>query len=247
MKLLDRAKTLYKAFKERRGFTLPEVAAVVAIVGTLAAIVVPVSIDQIEKGRQARAAMDVNGISQGLSGFFRDTGEWPDRNGTDPDFYMVLRSGNIEADFDLFETNLDLLANNVRDPARGLTNWGATSGTVDAFVNHLTLDSAGYVDNDINWNGPYMPQVFNDPWGRNYLVYSYAFTEPDTIADGDPDTGEDVFVWVISGGQNKTLETNVTSPILNNNPVTDGSVSTVADDIGRMVFKAREGVLGVQS
>ncbi|MHC4522657.1 MAG: type II secretion system protein [Planctomycetota bacterium] len=47
MKLLDRTKTLYKAFKERRGFTLPEVAAVVAIVGTLAAIVVPVSIDQI--------------------------------------------------------------------------------------------------------------------------------------------------------------------------------------------------------
>ncbi|MHC4197741.1 MAG: type II secretion system protein [Planctomycetota bacterium] len=82
MKLLDRTKTLYKAFKERRGFTLPEVAAVVAIVGTLAAIVVPVSIDQIEKGRQARAALDVDGISGALSAFFRDTGEWSDRSGT---------------------------------------------------------------------------------------------------------------------------------------------------------------------
>ncbi|MCP4365508.1 MAG: prepilin-type N-terminal cleavage/methylation domain-containing protein, partial [Planctomycetes bacterium] len=62
MKLLDSAKTLFKALKERKGFTLPEVAAVVAITGTLAAIVVPVAVDQIEKGRQARAAMDVDGI-----------------------------------------------------------------------------------------------------------------------------------------------------------------------------------------
>ncbi len=242
MELIKRAKRLYKALlvsKERKGFTLPEVAAVVAITGTLAAIVVPVSIDQIEKGRQARAAMDVDGISQALSGFFRDTGEWPDRKGTDPDFYDVLRSGNIEAAFALFGDGS--ATDNVDDPRDGDTDWADYGTNVDALVNHITLDSAGYVDAEVNWNGPYLPQVFNDPWGRNYLVYAKAFTVTDTVGDG---TGADIFVWVISGGPNETLETSVTSPILNNEP--DETRSTSADDIGRMIFKARSGTLGVQ-
>ncbi len=247
MKLLDRAKKLYKALKERKGFTLPEVAAVVAITGTLAAIVVPVAVDQIEKGRQARAAMDVKGIAQGLNAFFSDTGEWPDRKGTDPDFYEVLRSGNIDADFDLFAT---ATGGNVEDPEKSGTSWFATSGTVDTLVNHLTLDNPGgttttansdYVDNEVNWNGPYMPQVFNDPWGRNYLVYVKAFTQGTENSDG---SGGDIYVWIISGGPNENLETNVTSPILNDLP--DTNLSTTADDVGRMVFRAREGVLGVQ-
>ena len=246
MEPLKRIKKLCQALKERKGFTLPEVAAVVAITGTLAAIVVPVSIDQIEKGRRARAAMDVNGISQAISGFFRDTGEWPDRKGTDPDFYQVLRSGNTNANFDLFGT---ATTGNVEDPEVGNTDWVATTGTVDAFVNHLTLDNpggstatpnSGYVDNEVNWDGPYMPQVFNDPWGRNYLVYSLAFTQGTVNSDG---TGSDIYVWVISGGQNETLETDVSSPILNDEPATD--LSTSADDVGLMMFRAREGVLGV--
>ena len=46
MKLLKRAKRLFAGLKDRKGFTLPEVAAVVAITATLAAVVVPVAIDQ---------------------------------------------------------------------------------------------------------------------------------------------------------------------------------------------------------
>jgi prepilin-type N-terminal cleavage/methylation domain-containing protein len=247
MELIKRAKRLYKALltsnKERKGFTLPEVAAVVAITGTLAAIVVPVAVDQIEKGRQARAAMDVDGISQALNGFFRDTGEWPDRvDENTPNGVEVLRSGGTNATWN-FGSTPDITeggANegNVEDPATGTgLGWGA--GTADALVNHLTLDEAGYVDAGVNWNGPYMPQIFNDPWGRNYLVYAKAFTVTD-------DGTDDIFVWVISAGPNETLETSVTSPILNNATITDGSVSTTADDIGKMIFKAREGVLGVQ-
>ncbi len=240
MELLKRAKRLYKALlasnKERKGFTLPEVAAVVAITGTLAAIVVPVAVDQIEKGRQARAAMDVNSIANAISDFNGDTNEWPDRQGTEPNFYEVLRSGQQNANFDLFG---EATTGNVDDPDVGLSGWSATSGTVDALVNHLTLDEEGYVEAGVNWNGPYMPQIFNDPWGRNYMVYAKAFT---VGTDGD----DDLFVWVVSGGPNETLETSVTSPILNNAPVTDGSVSTVSDDVGKMMFKFKEGVDGVQ-
>ncbi|MCP4365322.1 MAG: prepilin-type N-terminal cleavage/methylation domain-containing protein [Planctomycetes bacterium] len=237
MELLKRAKSLYKALKERKGFTLPEVAAVVAITGTLAAIVVPVAIDQIGEGRQAGAQLGVNGIADAMGGFFNDTGEWPDRSGATPDSFEVLRSGNTNANFDLFGTPS---TGNVADPDVGLTDWSDGTGGSDAFVNHLTVDNSGYVTNGVNWNGPYMPQVFNDPWGRNYLVYAKAFTQGD---DGD---GNDIFVWVISAGPNETLETNVTSPILNNVPVTDGSVSTTSDDVGKMAFRFREGVEGVQ-
>ena len=69
-------------------------------------------------------------------------------------------------------------------------------------------------------------------------MYSKAFTEPNNGTD-------DIFVWVISAGPNETLETDVTSPILNNNDATV-DLSTELDDIGKMIFKAREGVLGVQ-
>ncbi|OHB89291.1 MAG: hypothetical protein A3C38_01280 [Planctomycetes bacterium RIFCSPHIGHO2_02_FULL_50_42] len=230
------------------GFTLPEVAAVVAITGTLAAVVVPVAIDQIENGRKASAKQAVDSIRNAIQDFFRDTGEWPDRGSpSTPNLAYVLRSGKFnarsEAGFTLFGTPTP---GNVKDPEPGNTNWSALTGSepfrVHALVNHLTLDGAPdlfpnrYRDASVNWNGPYLPQIFNDPWGRNYLVFSKAFTVPKVTAGN-------IFGWVISGGPNKTLETDVTSPILNNNLAT--GLSTSGDDIGVLVFQAREAIPGV--
>ncbi len=252
MKLLERAKSFFAGLKDRKGFTLPEVAAVVAITGTLAAVVVPVAIDQIENARIARAKLDVDGIQGALGAFFRDTGVWPTRDADGPANVEVLRSGNTGANFTLFDPvpTSGLGAGNVLDPDEGGGigeggNGGATTwtGTItDALVNHLTLDNPdgtpdGYKTANVNWNGPYLPQVFNDPWGRNYLVYTKAFYS------GESAGGDDIYVWVISGGPNETLETDVTSPILNNVEAT--GLSTSLDDIGIMMFRAREGVAGV--
>ncbi len=250
---------LFKRLISKAGFTLPEVAAVVAITGTLAAVIVPVAIDQIESARVARAKQDIEGVRTAISAFFSDTGEWPDRTSiTSPNGVIVLRSGRYDANsvsgFGLGGTPTE---GNVPDPdvgslaVGGATTWGGTGVVVDALVNHLTLDNPGgttatsnddYRDAQVNWNGPYMPQTFNDPWGRNYLVYAKAFTQG---TDDGTASGNDIYVWIISGGPNETLETDVTSPILNNAPVTDGSTSTVSDDIGMMIFRAREGVEGV--
>lgn len=248
----------YRYLRKRGGFTLAEVTAVVAITGTLAAIVIPVAVNKIEEGRIARAALDVDAINQGIKAFFSDTGEWPDRtSATAPDGIFILRSGAPELSNTFPITDEDaagftgLLAQSAPDPKVGLaTTW---SGLVDEFVNHLTMDNPlgstrapnlVYRTADVNWSGPYMPQIFNDPWGRNYLVYARAFTQS-SISVGI--TATPVYAWVISAGPNETLETDVTSPILNNNPLASTAATTIGDDVGVMTFRAREALPGVSS
>ncbi|MCQ4573770.1 MAG: prepilin-type N-terminal cleavage/methylation domain-containing protein [Candidatus Brocadiales bacterium] len=253
MKLLRRAKKLFSGLKDRKGFTLPEVAAVVAITATLAAVVVPVAIDQIESARVAKAKQDVDGISAAISLFHKDTGTWPTRTGeTSPTGVEVLRSGSVDANFNLFATTG--LGGNVQDPDAGDAGatWGGSTTEVQALVNHLTIDNPGgttatpngfYIAADVNWAGPYMAQVFNDPWGRNYLIYANAFTNRTT------GTGVGLvfnYVWIISGGPNETLETGVNSPILNNEPAPSSlGLSSTSDDIGIMMFQKRASISGV--
>ncbi|HHT9134784.1 MAG TPA: type II secretion system protein [Candidatus Avalokitesvara rifleensis] len=243
-------------FKRTGGFSLPEVATVVAITGTLAAVVTPVAIDQVEKGRTASAKQEVQAISDAINAFFKDTGQWPARTskgnhkGT-----HILRSGRAEIPNVLGSS--DSAAGHGSDPALGNTNWGTLGTTVDEFLNHLSLDNPlsdstpgkgngngqgkanrVYRDADVNWQGPYLPQIFNDPWGSHYLVFARAFTERKV-------QGTSIYAWVISAGPNKTLETDVTSPILNNNPVS--GKSSTADDVGVLVFQARENIPGVSN
>ncbi|MEE9200753.1 MAG: prepilin-type N-terminal cleavage/methylation domain-containing protein [Candidatus Brocadiales bacterium] len=249
MRFIERARRLLTGLKKTKGFTLPEVAAVVAITGALAAVIVPVAIDQIENAHVARAKQDVNGISAAISLFHKDTGVWPVReDSSTPTGVTILRSGNANANFTAFGT--ETTEGNVKDPALADDSmvWSSGASGAQAMVNHLTLDNPGgststpnhgYIDADVNWNGPYMPQTFNDPWGRNYLVYVNAFVERSV-------GGEDVYVWIITGGPNETLETDVNSPILNNSPAPDSKgLSSVSDDIGVMMFQARRGVEGI--
>ncbi|MFQ5956636.1 MAG: prepilin-type N-terminal cleavage/methylation domain-containing protein [Candidatus Brocadiales bacterium] len=262
MDVVKRAKKFFGRLRERGGFSLPEIAAVVAITGTLAAVVVPVSIDQIEKGRIAKAKGEVDAINSALQSFFGQTGEWPDRKGTVADQYFILRSGVPEMNNDALEQDEETLnadaqnAGGAADPKVGNTDWGTHgegTGKIDELVNHLTLDAPGnattasgdetssYVEQDVNWEGPYMPQIFNDPWGRNYLVFVRAGTTPSvSVTSGTSTTDQDIYMWIISGGPNETLETDVTSPILNNQPANAAQVSSVQDDIGIMAFKSRE-------
>lgn len=244
---VKRAKKFFKRLKKGAGFTLVEVTAVVAITGTLAAIIVPIAIDQIEKARIAKAEEDINTIRTAINIFFSDTGEWPDRTATSPDGVQVLRSGIPELPT-TYDSTVSV-AGEAPDPlvVNANTGWDESGLLFDELVNHLTMDNPGgavsgvqpndiYRTAEINWNGPYMPEISNDPWGRNYLVYARAFTQPTTGGL----TPQDIYVWIISAGPNETLETDVNSPTLNNNPDTSGTVGTVADDIGVMIFRSRE-------
>lgn len=202
------------------GFTLVEVVLVVTVILTLALVSLPIVQDKIATARIVAAQKEVESLHTAIVTFFNETTEFPTRKGADRDKIEVLRGGN----------------NNTLDPkfVSGISAlWGLTE--VDELNNHLLKDNPGgtangYKDNNGKWNGPYISDVGQDPWGRNYLV----------IAKGLYDKGTDeapIFAWILSAGPNETIETDIDSNKLNSDPAI--GLSSAGDDIGILVFPAK--------
>ena len=191
------------ALKVKSGFTLLEVAAVVAIIAVLGAVVTPMVIDKIAESRNLAVRDDCKKIGLAITAFYKDTGKWPASSAGTATYSAILRSGNETGD----------LGAAAHDP-RGATTISNThgpwpTGPVDLLDNHLVTDSPGGTDNvysqtrKLNWRGPYS-ESFNkrDPWGSNYLVYIKAMH---TATTGTPKE----YGWIISAGPNVTLQTGI--------------------------------------
>ncbi len=202
---------------DSRGFTLVEIALVVAIIMALGISTMALVQDKILTARRIGAKGDIKALATAIATHFNDTTEFPTRKGADRDKMEVLRSsGNSTLDPDF---------------ATGITSlWGLTE--VDDITNHLLIDNPGntpraYRDANLNWRGPYIGEIGQDPWGRNYLV----------IAKGFYDNGTDespIYAWILSGGPNETIETDISSQNLNSNPAT--GLSGESDDVGMLLF-----------
>jgi len=189
--LIKLAKIVKKSFRNlgKRGYTLVEVAAVVAVTATMAAVVVPVAMDKVAEGKKMAALQDCRRIGNAIISFYRDTGIWPAYNGTATNYYAVLRSGDKHHD----------------DPKDPNGYW---RGPRDFLQYHLVVDYHGYLTKGYNWKGPYSESLTKrDPWGNNYLVYIKGMH---TATTG----GAKKYGWIISAGPNGEIETPVTSDVL---------------------------------
>jgi prepilin-type N-terminal cleavage/methylation domain-containing protein len=61
----------------KKGFTLIELAVVMAIIAVLAGVLTPVVSNYIDEARRTRAASETQSIASAILGFNKDTGKWP--------------------------------------------------------------------------------------------------------------------------------------------------------------------------
>lgn len=226
---MERIRSFFKKIGKMlndKGYTLMEVAAVVAVTGTLAAVAMPVVADKIAAGKVAGATADVQAIKDAITSFVKDTGV--------PPFYTSASSGTPLPAYDSSDYFL-LITNDGTDPAIAASLSGTTgawpSGTQSGASNVGSLDGQ-LVTNTPNyptlssnaWKGPYLPSLLKDPWGHRYLVVIKGLAESDTK----------YAVYAISAGPNGKIETGFEQSIREDNVgsgSTGGSFATGGDDI----------------
>ncbi|MEW6743460.1 MAG: type II secretion system protein GspG [Planctomycetota bacterium] len=131
----------------RAGFTLIEMIVVVAIIVSLAGIIIPVVSSEIEDAKTARAVGDLNRIATAITQYIKDTGTFP--------------TGTLGAQsFTWAHSNADIPESNSFD-----------DGLSEELARFLSLDIHG----GDRWRGPYCEEIGADPWGRAYLVNVHGY------------------------------------------------------------------------
>jgi prepilin-type N-terminal cleavage/methylation domain-containing protein len=203
--------------RSQGGFTLIEVIVVLAVVGTLAALIAPRIFPYIDEAKLTRAQLDVNAIAAGITKFYKDTGRWPfEKDGSSSSAYAAgdadVLTSNPACEGAVIGTGAgcDLF---VPADASTASSWALASADADSLHDQLVYnDPYGAVANSDAypmsgkraWNGPYLFNIATlDPWGHSYLV---------NIGSADPSLeGASTQKWVfaISAGPDGALDTAV--------------------------------------
>ncbi len=186
-----------------RGFTMIEVVIVLAVVAILSAVLIPVVGNSIQQARIARTASDTQTIGKAMVQFRQDTGKWPSFNNNQPpvtSYALLFGTGALPG------------------PDAGGVNWLVTPQTRldDFLVQNRWAFPAGparIAQGLPTWNGPYISDIRNDPWGNAYLCNVQNL--PD---GGNPNANNRVFV--LSAGPDQLTDTDFA-----------GTVGVADDDI----------------
>jgi general secretion pathway protein G len=172
-----------------KGFTLMEVAIVLAIVSTLAAVLTPVVLNYVDQARTVRATADVKTVADAIRLYQRDTSRFPIYSN------MTQASADTAAATELVGPGNSPTAS---------TSWSSFTTTTDLTLslnqNLLGLQTSMAVGK-AGYRGPYIGSLDSDPWGNRYLVTATNLR----VASSN-------WAFVISAGPNSILDTNPSQP-----------------------------------
>lgn len=137
----------------QQGFTLIEMIITVAIMSSLAAILVPIVSSEMESSAQATAQGECRRIGTALNQFFKDTG-FPTSGPGGDDSVEYLLSGGVEVTPNPFADD------------------GGDSGDLQDYL------TDGATNGGSQWKGPYLSAIDQDPWGNAYLVNANGYYDP---------------------------------------------------------------------
>ncbi len=156
------------------------------IIAVLASILVPTLVKYVGDTRIMKAQKDVELICAAIGKFYSDTSLMPVSsdyiNGTKNDVDVLKGPGNNPTDYS--GTDADKWLDKV----------------LDDMDNHLMDNEANYpTTGGKKWNGPYLSQLSDDPWGNCYLV-NVRWIQPSQISHSQS-------CFVLSSGPNGEIDT----------------------------------------
>lgn len=201
------------------GFVSLTEAAMATVIGlTLAAVFAPMVLSIPGDAKAARAKADTQAIQIAVMQFSVDTTEFPIRavpgsKTTIPlaggqSAVTCLRTGSTPA-YDPM-----LAAGKSFDQVSGGTTLSCLgAGNGNFLNNHLVFDAdlsrslhyetgnPSAVTMRRNWLGPYIAEIGQDPWGKNYIALALGMQR------GKDAGGNQLYAWILSAGPNGILET----------------------------------------
>lgn len=179
-----------------KGFTLIELAVVLAIIAVLAAILTPLVTGYLDQARIARAQADVRTIADAIKLHQRDTGRYP-IFATSAQYPATVGGDNTKV---VFGGPGDIPTDSASWGNLGTTAAPGTAISTTTLENWINANYSGVSTTNTfpkaAFRGPYVASIQSDPWGQRYILRADDLNSSSSHA------------FVLSAGPNGAIDTN---------------------------------------